>query len=395
MQESQYTKFIGLFENFINQIALLLPSGLSSALQASGNVIGVLLILLFVFSKLKKDDLFEIRTLIAIGIFFGYLAFFNWSMNHPKDSQSYFRSFIEYPADQVMGALSTLKFEGYQETNKTETISFKSRTIDTLISEIFHSTGNLVTRTFQSLKTGTILYMIPIVLTILVIAVLEALFVFHIVYFICVTFIEITLYFALYILFIPLVFFQQTRGFAWSYIKKVVSLTFYAPFITLVSLLDYNILTFIKNGTTNMEALPQQGFLESIFSTIHVKFSDYVDFLLDLTFIALGAYFCLKLVSKIPEMINAIFGTQGVMSDASHFVSSAISLVQAPIAATAGLAKGGYTQGGIGGALANIATMGGYKGVSDLRNHAILSKETSSNSTANLGGKVGTTTVET
>ncbi|MFC3848516.1 type IV secretion system protein [Helicobacter baculiformis] len=364
-QISQYAKFIGLFEDFINRVMLLLPDSLSQVLRTSGNTIGVILILMFVYSKLKKGDFFEFQTFVVAGLFLGYLTFFNWSIAHPKDSQAYFRMLVEYPADQVMSALSTLKLEGYQASDQAHAIQVQNKTIDTLISDIFYATGDLVTRTFQNLKTSTILNVLPIVLAILVIAILEALFIFNIVYLICLTFIEISIYLALYVLFIPLVFFQQTRGFAWAYVKKVVSLTFYAPFVTLVSLLDYNILSFIKAGSTNIDALPQQSFWKSIFSTIHTKPSDYMDFLLDLTFMALGAFFCLKLVSKVPSMINFIFGTQGAIGDAGHFISGTISLIKAPLVTTAGLAKGGYTQGGVGGALANVATMGGYKGGSD------------------------------
>ncbi|OOQ36063.1 hypothetical protein B0X53_02100, partial [Helicobacter pylori] len=52
------------------------------------------------------------------------------------------------------------------------------------------------------------------------------------------TYLEKIIYLSLVIFMLPLGFFQQTRGFLVSYVKKIISLTFYMPLLLLLVLFN-------------------------------------------------------------------------------------------------------------------------------------------------------------
>lgn len=128
------------------------------------------------------------------------------------------------------------------------------------------------------------------------------------------TYLEKIIYLSLVIFMLPLGFFQQTRGFLVSYVKKIISLTFYMPLLLLLVLFNSFALQYaIKvGGSTEMVA----------------KFGIIVVIGISLTFI-----------QKVPEMINAIFGTQGGLTDAKSFIYQGVQMASAGAGAIAGSLK--------------------------------------------------------
>lgn len=119
---------------------------------------------------------------------------------------------------------------------------------------------------------------------------------------------------SLVIFMLPLGFFQQTRGFLVSYVKKIISLTFYMPLLLLLVLFNSFALQYaIKVGGSN---------------EIVAKFGIIVVIGISLT-----------LIQKVPEMINAIFGTQGGLTDAKSFVYQGVQIASAGAGAIAGSLK--------------------------------------------------------
>lgn len=113
---------------------------------------------------------------------------------------------------------------------------------------------------------------------------------------------------------LPLGFFQQTRGFLVSYVKKIISLTFYMPLMLLLVLFNSFALQYaIKVGGSN---------------EIVAKFGIIVTIGISLTFI-----------QKVPEMINAIFGTQGGLTDAKSLIYQGVQMASAGVGAIAGSLK--------------------------------------------------------
>ncbi|GAA7965818.1 hypothetical protein COL8_07040 [Helicobacter pylori] len=99
-----------------------------------------------------------------------------------------------------------------------------------------------------------------------------------------------------------------------SYVKKIISLTFYMPLLLLLVLFNSFVLQYeIKVGES---------------TEIVAKFGIIVTIGISLTFI-----------QKVPEMINAIFGTQGGLTDAKSFIYQGVQMASAGAGAIAGSLK--------------------------------------------------------
>ncbi len=88
--------------------------------------------------------------------------------------------------------------------------------------------------------------------------------------------------------------FKQTQGFFFSYIKKVFSLTFYAPLVFLFAMLNSIGLELFN---------PTQNIIETIGIIIISAITS-------------------ALISNIPNIINTIFGTQGGSVDLANFLKA-------------------------------------------------------------------------
>ncbi|GAA7925209.1 hypothetical protein HpMS258_12430 [Helicobacter pylori] len=67
---------------------------------------------------------------------------------------------------------------------------------------------------------------------------LELFLLFKVFCYVFMTYLEKIIYLSLVIFMLPLGFFQQTRGFLVSYVKKIISLTFYMPLLLLLVLFN-------------------------------------------------------------------------------------------------------------------------------------------------------------
>ncbi|GAA8201665.1 hypothetical protein UBN80_03170 [Helicobacter pylori] len=76
------------------------------------------------------------------------------------------------------------------------------------------------------------------VVLLLVILGLELFLLFKVFCYVFMTYLEKIIYLSLVIFMLPLGFFQQTRGFLVSYVKKIISLTFYMPLLLLLVLFN-------------------------------------------------------------------------------------------------------------------------------------------------------------
>ncbi|WQR97822.1 type IV secretion system protein [Helicobacter pylori] len=176
----------------------------------------------------------------------------------------------------------------------------------------------------------------------LVILGLELFLLFKVFCYVFMIYLEKIIYLSLVIFMLPLGFFQQTRGFLVSYVKKIISLTFYMPLLLLLVLFNsFALQHAIKVGGSN---------------EIVAKFGIIVVIGISLTFI-----------QKVPEMINAIFGTQGGSVDLANFLKagsqSFLSFASNVGSAVSGGVKGASvgtgnflvkTEGAIGNAVNNI-----------------------------------------
>lgn len=184
-------------------------------------------------------------------------------------------------------------------------ISFHVRQILTSLNKLYES---------FKINNGLSLKTLITAVLLLVILGLELFLLFKVFCYVFMTYLEKIIYLSLVIFMLPLGFFQQTRGFLVSYVKKIISLTFYMPLLLLLVLFNSFALQYaIKvGGSTEMVA----------------KFGIIVVIGISLTFI-----------QKVPEMINAIFGTQGGLTDAKNFVYQGVQMASAGAGAIAGSLK--------------------------------------------------------
>ncbi|WP_104713998.1 type IV secretion system protein [Helicobacter cetorum] len=337
-----YKAFIGEVETFFNTLLETFSKELGGMVHTAMNSLFAFLIVLYIVNRVKNQDLVERKHLVMIAVFLGYLVFYNWSIKNPTQSQQEFFTLIETPANMVSSIVQKAdrKINGYIG-NINSSLKNRSFIVERNIQKTWESFSQIVDKMWD-IKIGISNILKPLICFLFIGSYLianVALFVFIMLY-IVISFLEYTIYKLFYVLFIPLVFFQQTRGFAWTYVKKLVSLTFYMPLIMVVSSfnmvgIDYalgnlDLTAFVNNNHANIASI-----------LMHCVFAIILTIILIL------------LAKKIPDVINAIFGTQGTIADAGNMISNIVQTGGMVGAAVAGMAKRGYVNasGGQGGAM--------------------------------------------
>nr|AUO31420.1 VirB6 type IV secretion protein [Helicobacter pylori] len=322
-----YSEILGFFISFSNKILKGIGEPLANVVQPFGMVLGVLLILLYSFKRYQNNDLFEIKTFLMLFVFVGYLSLYHYAFKSDGSSsgngrssfafQNHVTEIFDTPANLLNAGISNVIKE-YQtnsagEYKKIDThhsitnanISFHVRQILSNLNKLYEDfTVN------NGLSSKTLIAAVLL----LVILGLEFFLLFKVFCYVFMTYLEKIIYLSLVIFMLPLGFFQQTRGFLVSYVKKIISLTFYMPLLLLLVLFNSFALQYaIKAGGSN---------------EIVVKFGIIVIIGISLTFI-----------QKVPEMINAIFGTQGGLTDAKSFVYQGVQIASAGAGVIAGSLK--------------------------------------------------------
>ncbi|MGL2333306.1 type IV secretion system protein [Helicobacter pylori] len=326
-----YSEILGFFISFSSKILEGIGEPLANVIQPFGMVLGVLLILLYSFKRYQNNDLFEIKTFLMLFVFVGYLSLYHYAFKTDGSSsgnarssfafQNHVTEIFDTPANLLNAGISNVVKE-YQ-TNSARESAREHKNIDTHHSITnanisFHVRQILTSlnKLYEDFKINNGLSLKTIITAVLLLVILglELFLLFKVFCYVFMTYLEKIIYLSLVIFMLPLGFFQQTRGFLVSYVKKIISLTFYMPLLLLLVLFNSFALQYaIKVGGSN---------------EIVVKFGIIVVIGISLTFI-----------QKIPEMINAIFGTQGGLTDAKNFIYQGVQIASAGAGAIAGSLK--------------------------------------------------------
>ncbi len=321
-----YSEILGFFISFSSKILKGIGEPLANVIQPFGMVLGVLLILLYCFKRYQNNDLFEIKTFLMLFVFLGYLSLYHYAFKSDGSSSSNGRSSFAFqnhvteifdtPANLLNAGISNVVKE-YQ-TNSARESAREHKNIDTHYSianaNISFHVRQILTSLNKLYEDFTINNGLSAAVLLLVILGLELFLLFKVFCYVFMTYLEKIIYLSLVIFMLPLGFFQQTRGFLVSYVKKIISLTFYMPLLLLLVLFNSFALQYaIKVGGSN---------------EIVAKFGIIVAIGISLTFI-----------QKVPEMINAIFGTQGGLMDAKSFIYQGVQMASAGAGAIAGSLK--------------------------------------------------------
>ncbi|MGL2572321.1 type IV secretion system protein [Helicobacter pylori] len=350
-----YGEILGFFISFSNKILKGIGEPLANVVQPFGMVLGVLLILLYSFKRYQNNDLFEIKTFLMLFVFVGYLSLYHYAFKSDGSSsgngrssfafQNHVTEIFDAPANLLNAGISNVIKE-YQTNSAGEYKKIDARHSITNANISFHvrqilSSLNKLYEDF-TINNGLSPKTLIVAVLLLVILGLELFLLFKVFCYVFMTYLEKIIYLSLVIFMLPLGFFQQTRGFLVSYVKKIISLIFYMPLLLLLVLFNSFALQYaIKVGGSN---------------EIVAKFGIIVVIGISLTFI-----------QKVPEMINAIFGTQGGSVDLANFLKagsqSFLSFASNVGSAVSGGVKGASvgtgnflvkTEGAIGNAVNNI-----------------------------------------
>ncbi|MCQ2720526.1 P-type conjugative transfer protein TrbL [Helicobacter pylori] len=322
-----YSEILGFFISFSSKILKGIGEPLANVIQPFGMVLGVLLILLYSFKRYQNNDLFEIKTFLMLFVFVGYLSLYHYAFKSDGSSsgngrssfafQNHVTEIFDAPANLLNAGISNVVKE-YQTNSTREHKNIDTHHSITNANISFHvrqilSSLNKLYEDF-TINNGLSPKTLIAAVLLLVILGLELFLLFKVFCYVFMTYLEKIIYLSLVIFMLPLGFFQQTRGFLVSYVKKIISLTFYMPLLLLLVLFNSFALQYaIKVGGS---------------TEIVAKFGIIVVIGISLTFI-----------QKVPEMINAIFGTQGGLTDAKSFIYQGVQMASAGAGAIAGSLK--------------------------------------------------------
>lgn len=343
-----YSSIIGVFQNFTNEFKDKY-NNIAKTIAPAMVSIGTILIFAYSVKKYKNNEFFEIKTFTQFAFFLALLSLMHFALNSPKKFHSYVEFFVETPAVILNNAIEETTKTFYEKAQQQSNQS-QNKTNQSFISFNGNIQGIIKNQTkqlfafYESFRENNVGFSKPFVfimqsLSFVAIVFFQILLIFKTIYLICIIFIEKTFYLLCFIFMTPCLFFKQTQGFFFSYIKKVFSLTFYAPLVFLFAMLNSIGLELFN---------PTQNIIETIGIIIISAITS-------------------ALISNIPNIINTIFGTQGGSVDLANFLKagsqSFLSFASNVGSAVSGGVKGASvgtgnflvkTEGAIGNAVNNI-----------------------------------------
>ncbi|MGL2345366.1 hypothetical protein ACOWKZ_07215 [Helicobacter pylori] len=343
-----YSSIIGVFQNFTNEFKDKY-NNIAKTIAPAMVSIGTILIFTYSVKKYKNNEFFEIKTFTQFAFFLALLSLMHFALNSPKKFHSYVEFFVETPAVILNNAIEETTKTFYKKAQQQSNQS-QNKTNQSFISFNGNIQGIIKNQTkqlfafYESFRENNAGFSKPFVfimqsLSFVAIVFFQILLIFKTIYLICIIFIEKTFYLLCFIFMTPCLFFKQTQGFFFSYIKKVFSLTFYAPLVFLFAMLNSIGLELFN---------PTQNIIETIGIIIISAITS-------------------ALISNIPNIINTIFGTQGGSVDLANFLKagsqSFLSFASNVGSAVGGGVKGASvgtgnflvkTEGAIGNAINNI-----------------------------------------
>ncbi|MGT0064189.1 hypothetical protein V5H63_01330 [Helicobacter pylori] len=343
-----YSSIIGVFQNFTNEFKDKY-NNIAKTIAPAMVSIGTILIFAYSVKKYKNNEFFEIKTFTQFAFFLALLSLMHFALNSPKKFHSYVEFFVETPAVILNNAIEETTKTFYKKAQQQSNQS-QNKTNQSFISFNGNIQGIIKNQTkqlfafYESFRENNAGFSKPFVfimqsLSFVAIVFFQILLIFKTIYLICIIFIEKTFYLLCFIFMTPCLFFKQTQGFFFSYIKKVFSLTFYAPLVFLFAMLNSIGLELFN---------PTQNIIETIGIIIISAITS-------------------ALISNIPNIINTIFGTQGGSVDLANFLKagsqSFLSFTSNVGSAVSGGVKGASvgtgnflvkTEGAIGNAVNNI-----------------------------------------
>ncbi|GAA8546850.1 hypothetical protein KYTH15_05460 [Helicobacter pylori] len=290
------------------------------------NTIISILFMIWAYKRVKEGDMFQFKTAMGVVVFIAFVGFINWGIKNPNDFNTYFINTIFYPSEKLAILIAQSLNDGLEIPTNANLSPSEIFSIGNLVLSAYAMIVNLWDNAFNGVIMFNWLTMIPKLIMFFLVVLGELLFLGLLLIIVLLVTAEIFLWSALGLIVLPLGLIPQTKGMLFSYLKKLISLTFYKPCMMLVAFLNYGIIykvnaliptkTEIAQGFYgSADKMAKEGHIIDAFGNVlkgdwnsYIAHSSIVGFL---TIIALGSVVCLFLIKRVPDFINNIFGTSG------------------------------------------------------------------------------------
>ncbi|MFP6290585.1 type IV secretion system protein [Helicobacter pylori] len=315
---SIYETILSLFSDPTKKIFYSIATQTAEVLKAQMiiNAVLVILFMIWAYRRVKEGDIFQFKTAMGVVVFIVFMGVLNWAMDNPTTYMNMLKDTIFYPSNKlteiITNSMSSLQ------------IGNNNLTLGSLIDKSYYSIIQLYREVFSDLGWKTFFTMFPMLIIFLLLVLAQILLIGLILIIVLITLVETLTWLSLGFAVLPLALFPQTKGMLFSYLKKLISLTFYQPCIMVVAFLNFSMIKSITlkiptkeeiiNGFYNKEHIIDQmienGSSQAI-NNFQNAMGAYTSVLGFFIILILGSVICFFLIKRVPDFINNIFGTSG------------------------------------------------------------------------------------
>ncbi|MGL2757666.1 type IV secretion system protein [Helicobacter pylori] len=315
---SIYETILSLFSDPTKKIFYSIATQTAEVLKAQMiiNAVLVILFMVWAYRRVKEGDIFQFKTAMGVVVFIVFIGVLNWAMDNPTTYMNMLKDTIFYPSNKlteiITNSMSSLQ------------IGNNNLTLGSLIDKSYYSIIQLYREVFSDLGWKTFFTMFPMLIIFLLLVLAQILLIGLILIIVLITLVETLTWLSLGFAVLPLALFPQTKGMLFSYLKKLISLTFYQPCIMVVAFLNFSMIESITlkiptkaeiiNGFYNkghiIDQMIENGSSQAI-NNFQNAMGAYTSVLGFFIILILGSVICFFLIKRVPDFINNIFGTSG------------------------------------------------------------------------------------
>ncbi len=315
---SIYETILSLFSDPTKKIFYSIATQTAEVLKAQMiiNAVLVILFMIWAYRRVKEGDIFQFKTAMGVVVFIVFMGVLNWAMDNPTTYMNMLKDTIFYPSNKLT-EITTNSMSSLQIGNN-------NLTLGSLIDKSYYSIIQLYREVFSDLGWKTFFTMFPMLIIFLLLVLAQILLIGLILIIVLITLVETLTWLSLGFAVLPLALFPQTKGMLFSYLKKLISLTFYQPCIMVVAFLNFSMIESITlkiptkaeiiNGFYNkghiIDQMIENGSSQAI-NNFQNAMGAYTSVLGFFIILILGSVICFFLIKRVPDFINNIFGTSG------------------------------------------------------------------------------------
>ncbi|MFP6267712.1 type IV secretion system protein [Helicobacter pylori] len=314
-----FDTLMGMFVEPSQKVAKSLAEHASSFFHAQLilNIIISILFMIWAYKRVKEGDIFQFKTAMGVVVFIVFIGVLNWAMDNPTTYMNMLKDTIFYPSNKLTEIITN-------SMSSLQIVGNNNLTLGSLIDKSYYSIIQLYREVFSDLGWKTFFTMFPMLIIFLLLVLAQILLIGLILIIVLITLVETLTWLSLGFAVLPLALFPQTKGMLFSYLKKLISLTFYQPCIMVVAFLNFSMIESITlkiptkaeiiNGFYNkghiIDQMIENGSSQAI-NNFQNAMGAYTSVLGFFIILILGSVVCFFLIKRVPDFINNIFGTSG------------------------------------------------------------------------------------